>query len=94
MRILHHRVNFQLGQALRYAFNSTHGDYVAVIDCDLSYDPEHLSRMLFTIEDSRARIVIASPYMEGGKTTNIPFGRRMMSRGANWILSHAAGRRG
>ena len=47
--------------------------------------------MLYTIEDSRARIVIASPYAKGGKTTNIPFGRRIMSRGANWILSHAAG---
>ena len=91
VRILHHRVNFHLGQALRYAFNSTHGDYVAVIDCDLSYDPEHLTRMLFAIEDSRARIVIASPYAKGGKTTNIPFGRRVMSRSANWILSHAAG---
>ncbi len=91
VRTLHHRVNFHLGQALRYAFNSTHGDYVAVIDCDLSYDPEHLTRMLFTIEDSRARIVIASPYAKGGKTTNIPFVRHAMSRGANWILSRAAG---
>jgi glycosyltransferase involved in cell wall biosynthesis len=91
VRVLHHRVNFHLGQALRYAFNSTNGDYVAVIDCDLSYDPEHLTRMLFTIEDSGARIVIASPYAKGGKTTNIPFGRRIMSRTANWILSHAAG---
>ncbi len=91
VRILHHRVNFHLGQALRYAFNSTRGDYVAVIDCDLSYDPEHLSRMLYAIEDSRARIVIASPYTKGGRTTNIPFGRRMMSRGANWLLSRAAG---
>jgi glycosyltransferase involved in cell wall biosynthesis len=91
VRILHHHVNFRLGQALRYAFNSTRGDYVAVIDCDLSYDPEHLSRMLYAIEDSHARIVIASPYAEGGQTTNIPFGRRVMSRGANWLLSRAAG---
>jgi glycosyltransferase involved in cell wall biosynthesis len=91
VRILHHHVNFRLGQALRYAFNSTRGDYVAVIDCDLSYDPEHLSRMLYAIEDSRARIVIASPYAKGGRTTNIPFGRRVLSRGANWMLSRAAG---
>ena len=91
VRILHHHVNFRLGQALRYAFNSTRGDYVAVIDCDLSYDPEHLSRMLYAIEDSKARIVIASPYAKGGRTTNVPFGRRILSRGANWILSHAAG---
>jgi glycosyltransferase involved in cell wall biosynthesis len=91
VRILHHRVNFLLGQALRYAFNSTQGDYVAVMDCDLSYEVEHLSRMLYAIQDSRARIVIASPYAKGGKTTNIPFGRRVMSRSANWLLSHAAG---
>lgn len=91
VRILHHRANFLLGQALRYAFNSTQGDYVAVMDCDLSYEPEHLGRMLYAIQDSSARIVIASPYAKGGKTTNIPFGRRVMSRCANWLLSRAAG---
>jgi glycosyltransferase involved in cell wall biosynthesis len=91
VRILHHRVNFLLGQALRYAFNSTQADYVAVMDCDLSYDAEHLGRMLYAIQDSKARIVIASPYAKGGRTTNIPFGRRVMSRSANWLLSRAAG---
>ncbi|MGZ7018184.1 MAG: glycosyltransferase family 2 protein [Acidimicrobiia bacterium] len=91
VRILHHRVNFLLGQALRYAFNSTKGDYVAVMDCDLSYEPEHLGRMLYAIQDSRARIVIASPYAKGGRTTNIPFTRRILSRSANWLLSRAAG---
>lgn len=91
VRILHHRINFQLGQALRYAFNHTDGDYVAVIDCDLSYAPEHIGRMLYAIEDSGARIVIASPYAEGGRTTDVPFGRRVLSRGANRLLSAAAG---
>jgi glycosyltransferase involved in cell wall biosynthesis len=91
VRILHHRVNFLLGQALRYAFNSTQGDYVAVMDCDLSYEPEHLSRMLYAIQDSKARIIIASPYAKGGKTTNVPFTRHMLSRGANAMLSKAAG---
>ena len=86
VRILHHRVNFLLGQALRYAFNSTDADYVAVMDCDLSYDVDHLGRMLYAIQDSKARIVIASPYAKGGETTNIPFGRRVLSRGANWLF--------
>ena len=72
VRILHHRVNFLLGQALRYAFNSTQGDYVAVMDCDLSYEPEHLGRMLYAIQDSRARIVIASPYAKGGQDDEHP----------------------
>jgi glycosyltransferase involved in cell wall biosynthesis len=91
VRVLHHRVNFRLGQALRYAFNSSRGDYVVVIDCDLSYAPDHIGRLLYTIQDTRARIVIASPYMPGGRTTNIPFMRRQASRWANKMLAFAAG---
>jgi len=91
VQALHHKVNFRLGQALRFAFNSSRGDYVVVIDCDLSYAPEHIGRLLYTIQDTRARIVIASPYMPGGRTTNIPFARRMASRWANKMLAFAAG---
>jgi glycosyltransferase involved in cell wall biosynthesis len=46
VRVLHHKVNFNLGQALRYAFGTCTGDYVVVIDCDLSYSPDHITRML------------------------------------------------
>ncbi len=91
VRVLHHHVNFRLGQALRYAFTVSRGDYVVVIDCDLSYAPEHIGRLLYTIQDTRARIVIASPYMAGGKTTNIPFVRGLASRWANRMLAFAAG---
>lgn len=91
VRVLRHRVNFHLGQALRYAFNETRGDYVAVIDCDLSYSPDHITRMLHTMQDTGARIVIASPYADGGRITAVPFGRRVLSRGANRLLTFAAG---
>jgi glycosyltransferase involved in cell wall biosynthesis len=91
VRVLHHHVNFRLGQALRYAFSDSLGDYIVVIDCDLSYAPEHIGRLLYTIHDTHARIVIASPYMVGGKTTNIPLMRRMASRWANRMLAFAAG---
>jgi hypothetical protein len=47
--------------------------------------------MLYAIQDSKARIVIASPYAKGGKTTNVPFTRHALSRTANWMLSRAAG---
>ncbi len=91
VRVLRHRVNFRLGQALRFAIGQTSGDYVAVVDCDLSYSPEHLTRMLHTAEDTGARVVIASPYMRGGQTTNVPFFRRTMSRAANRLLGWASG---
>ena len=91
VRVLHHRKNFKLGQALRYAFGQTSGEYVAVVDCDLSYSPDHLTRMLHTAQDTGARIVIASPYAPGGQTTNVPFVRRVLSRNANRMLGAAAG---
>jgi len=90
VKILHHRVNLNLGQALRYAFNNCTGDYVVTYDCDLSYSPDHIGRMLRTIQDTQARIVVASPYMEGGTTTNVPFVRRVASRVANRLLRKAA----
>jgi glycosyltransferase involved in cell wall biosynthesis len=90
IRVLRHRVNFMLGQALRTAFNSCTTDYLVVIDCDLSYSADHIGRLLETIETTQARVVIASPYMPGGRTTAVPMLRNLASRGANHILSIAA----
>ena len=91
VRVLHHAVNFQLGQALRYAFNTCRGDYVVTIDCDLSYAPEHIGELLERLRADHAKIAVASPYMKGGRTTSIPFLRRVLSRGANRFLSVASG---
>ena len=91
VRVLHHAVNFRLGQALRYAFNTCRGDYVVTIDCDLSYAPEHIGLLLERLREDHAKIAVASPYMKGGETTGIPLGRRVLSRGANRFLSVASG---
>jgi hypothetical protein len=91
VRVLRHRVNFRLGQALRYAFGATDADYLVVLDCDLSYDPAHIGRMLATMIETGARIVIASPYLPGGRVTKVPWARRVMSRVANRLLALSAG---
>jgi hypothetical protein len=87
VRVLRHKLNFRLGQALRFAFNQTRGDYVVVFDSDLSYSVDHIGRMLETIRSQPARVVIASPYMKGGKTTAIPWRREVMSKGVNRLLA-------
>ena len=59
----------------------------------------HQPAPAYTDQSTEAQILITgikvvdllAPYAKGGKTTNIPFGRRVTSRSANWILSHAAG---
>lgn len=90
VRVLHHFRNFKLGQALRFAFANCAGDYVVTFDVDLSYSPDHIERMLDTIVETRAKIVVASPYMKGGSTKAIPFTRRTASRWANAFLSLAS----
>jgi glycosyltransferase involved in cell wall biosynthesis len=87
VRVLHHRTNFNLGQALRYAFSTCESDYVVTMDSDLSYAPPHIGLLLDTIRETRAKVVLASPYAEGGRTTGIPFTRRFLSRSANRFLS-------
>ena len=87
---LHHALNFQLGQALRYAFHNARGDYIITFDADLSYAPDHIGRLLTEITETKAKIVIASPYMPGGETVAVPRSRRIMSRWANRLLSATA----
>jgi glycosyltransferase involved in cell wall biosynthesis len=84
--VLHHPYNFRLGQALRFAFSQARGDYVVVMDADLSYAPYHIERMLKKISASRAKVVIASPYMEGGTVANGPWFRKLLSQWANKYL--------
>lgn len=88
--VLHHYTNFRLGQALRYAFSKCRGDYVVTFDCDLSYAPEHIGRLVTELRSTHAKIVIASPYAKDGQTTNVPFVRRLLSRSANRFLASTA----
>ena len=90
MRVLHHRRNFGLGQALQYAFNQAQGDYIVTLDLDLSYAPEHIGRLLETAEATGAKVVAASPYMKGGRLSDVPWLRRTLSVWANRFLSVAA----
>jgi glycosyltransferase involved in cell wall biosynthesis len=88
--VLHHKVNFRLGQALQFAFGQSKGDYVVTFDADLSYTPDHIGRMLDALVEKHARVVVASPYMKGGRTSAIPWRREVMSKGVNKLLSRVS----
>lgn len=92
MLVLHHPKNFRMGQALRYAFHQCRGDYIVVLDLDLSYSPDHIERLLDKIIRTKAKIVIASPYRDGGKVSNVPLMRRILSKWANRYLCATATR--
>jgi len=87
VRAVHHPVNFNIGEAFRYAVRNSTADYIVTYDIDLSYSVDHIGRMLDAISSSGAKIVVASPYMKGGKVTGVPWHRLMLSKGANRLLS-------
>jgi hypothetical protein len=93
VRVFHHPRNFGLGQALKTGFAQCRGQYVIVLDIDLSYGPEHVGLLLNRITQTGARMVLASPYMRGGRVVDVPWLRVVFSRVANWFLARASGQR-
>lgn len=87
VQVYHHFANMQLGRSLQTAFQHCQGDYVVTMDLDLSYSPDHIERLLEKIIATQAQIVIASPYMKGGRVSNVPWKRRLLSKCANKFLS-------
>lgn len=87
----HNKVNMNLGGALRNGFKLATGEYIVVLDIDLSFGPDHVESLVDAALDQDADIVIASPYMKGGKTTKIPFHRLLLSKVLNKIMRYTSG---
>jgi len=86
LRIVRHNVNLNLGNALKTGFSKAKGSIVITYDLDMSYSPEHIGRLVETIIKTESDIVVASPYMKGGKVKHVPFLRKLLSRGANAFM--------
>lgn len=87
----HNIVNQNLGGALRNGFKHAKGDYIVVLDIDLSFGPYNVENLMEAAIDQNADIVIASPYMKGGKTTAIPFHRLLLSKVLNKFMRWTSG---
>ncbi|MEM9482783.1 MAG: glycosyltransferase family 2 protein, partial [Cyanobacteria bacterium P01_F01_bin.116] len=68
------------------------GDYIVTMDLDLSYSPDHIEKLLTKIRQTGSKVVVASPYMKGGRVSNVPRLRLLLSVWANRFLSLAAKR--
>ncbi|MCW5515659.1 glycosyltransferase family 2 protein [Muriicola sp. Z0-33] len=91
IRVIHHRVNRNLGGALRTGFRNAIGEYIVVLDIDLSYAPDHVEMMVDELIATEAEVVVASPYMKGGRTTSVPFLRLVLSKTVNKLMRLASG---
>jgi dolichol-phosphate mannosyltransferase len=66
VRVHRHTKNQGKGAALRTGFRETTGDFVAVQDADLEYDPRELPSLVEPIRDGRADVVIGSRFKGAG----------------------------
>ncbi|MEM7698399.1 MAG: glycosyltransferase family 2 protein [Verrucomicrobiota bacterium] len=90
VEVIHHHINQGLNAALMTGFANVKTRYAVTLDADLSYSPDHIERLLDRLISRSAHLVLASPYMKGGRTTAVPFDRHLMSRAANWFLGRIA----
>ena len=86
VKALHHPTNFGLGQVFKFGFANSKGDYIVTLDVDLSYDVRHIGELVDKLRESHAKIVLASPYMQGGSISNVPRLRRTLSILGNKFL--------
>lgn len=90
IRVIHHHTNLNLGNALQTGFRNSKGEIIVVLDIDMSYSEEHIELMVDKMLETSADVVVASPYMHGGKVTAVPFSRKIMSRWVNKLMRFAA----
>lgn len=66
IRVFHHEKNKGKGAALRTGFREATGDFVAVQDADLEYDPRDLKRLLTLLIRGEADVVMGSRFLSTG----------------------------
>jgi glycosyltransferase involved in cell wall biosynthesis len=90
IRVIHHPTNLNLGNAIKTGFANAKGEIIVIMDIDLSYSENYIEPMVDRLIADSADIVLASPYMKGGKVTAVPFFRRVMSSWVNRFMRFAA----
>ncbi len=64
--VLRHEKNQGKGAALRTGFKKATGDFVAVQDADLEYDPQDLKRLVVPLREGKADVVFGSRFFATG----------------------------
>jgi len=85
VRIVHrsNRPDRDLGSSLREGLSNARGDWVMIMDCDLSHDPAEMNRLWE--KRGKADIIIGSRFVKGGRG-DMPLSRQMISKTYNFAV--------
>lgn len=81
------------GAALRLGLQRARGDVVLTTEADLSWGVEVLERLAESVRSGAVDMAVASPHAPLGRFVDVPWRRRVLSSGANWIANRALGHR-
>ncbi len=65
--VLNHKKNQGKGAALRTGFQKATGEFVAVQDADLEYDPMEFKKLLVPLINNQADVVLGSRFLSAGQ---------------------------
>jgi dolichol-phosphate mannosyltransferase len=82
-----------LGSAYSYGLEHAQGEWVALMDADLSHHPSDLARMIAAQRATGADVVSGTRYAPGGGVAGWGLRRKLTSRGANVLASALLGTR-
>ncbi len=84
VRIIQHETNKGVAAGIMTGLRAAETEIVCSMDCDCSYDPHELSKML-PLLTAEVDLVTASPYHRNGGVLNVPGWRLFLSRGASFL---------
>ncbi|MGE3468284.1 MAG: glycosyltransferase [Pyrinomonadaceae bacterium] len=82
VRVVRHEVNKGVAGGIMTGIRAADTEIVCSIDCDCTFDPHELVKMLPLLTDG-VDMVTASPYHRDGGVQNVPGWRLMLSKGAS-----------
>lgn len=89
-RLLRHERNRGVAAAILTGIRAAESEVVCSIDCDCTYDPHELQRMIPLLAPG-VDLVTASPYHARGEVRNVPRWRLALSRGASFLYRRVLG---
>jgi polysaccharide deacetylase family protein (PEP-CTERM system associated) len=84
VRLVRHERNAGVSAAIRTGIANADHEIVCSMDCDCSYDPLELTRMIPLLADG-VDLVTASPYHPQGHVKNVPGWRLLLSKGLSTL---------
>uniref|UniRef100_A0A915HLG9 Dolichol-phosphate mannosyltransferase subunit 1 n=1 Tax=Romanomermis culicivorax TaxID=13658 RepID=A0A915HLG9_ROMCU len=74
-----------LGTAYVHGIKSARGDFVVIMDADLSHHPKYIPEFILKQQENDYDIVTGTRQLEGGGVAGWDLRRKVISRGANYL---------